>query len=77
MTKYHGRLSPKQVLRALDEFSTAINQASDQAVKDSLFNSAWRFAIAEARKNDKFPHVKFIERLGERTGMSAERVLNA
>lgn len=68
-TKFHNKLSPTQTMRALNQFASAINSATDPEHKTALLQVAWRFAVAEARKNDKFPHVKFMDALEERTGI--------
>lgn len=69
MAKYHGKMSPKALLKAIDHFSTMINDATDPIMKESIYNAAYRFAIAEARANDKFPHQIFMQRITERTGV--------
>ena len=69
MTKYHGRMSPKAVIRAINEFVDQINTTSDLDLKREIYEAAYRFAISEARRNDKFSHVIFMERIQERTGV--------
>lgn len=69
MARYHGKMSPTALLKAIDSFSTMINDATDQNMKESIYNAAYRFAIDEARKNDKFPHQIFMQRISERTGV--------
>lgn len=70
MTRYHGKMSPKALLKVIDHFTTMINESDDQVMKESIFNAAYRFAIDEARRNDKFPHQVFMARISERTGVN-------
>lgn len=69
MAKYYRRMTPQQLMRTLESFVDQINGIDDQELKSAIYQAAHRFAVTEARRNDKFPPQVFMTRLSERTGV--------